>query len=557
MRPLTARPPLLSLSPAQRAGSARCADGGEPASLDALRTLDTLITRALDTVEDAYLMARRAPAKVIDSRDSLVAWQDPVDSRPRVLIIGSGWAAHALVKTIDADLYRLLVISPRNYFVFTPMLAAASVGTVEYRSVTEPMRAANQRAAFIEGTIEDIMPKARTAKALIGDDEVELNYDLAIVACGVRSTVSKVPGVSENCYFLKELEDAQRLRRAVGSLLERASQPGLTEERRRELLTLIVVGGGPTGVEYCGELSDFLLDAAARLYPKLLPLAQVVLLHGGKDVLPAFDPPLRARALATLRDRGVEVRLGTRVEGIESPTRLTIKTRVGEGDGDEAWERSMLTCGLIMWAAGTGPRQLTTKIIERIEEDVGELGTRCAYGRITVDPWLRVVGAPAGSMLALGDACCCPDVEGKPLPQTAQVAAQQGAYVARILNRKYDLASGLPPDTPAQPTPMDPPSIKLPEDIFDAAGTYFLLRGALQARPFEFLNLGLLAYVGGGKALSQVQVGDQRLLSQAGSTGFLLWRSVYVVKQVSPRTRFLVLFDWFKTRAFGRDITGI
>ena len=210
------------------------------------------------------------------------------------------------------------------------------------------MRAANQRAAFIEGTIEDIMPKARTAKALIGDDEVELNYDLAIVACGVRSTVSKVPGVSENCYFLKELEDAQRLRRAVGSLLERASQPGLTEERRRELLTLIVVGGGPTGVEYCGELSDFLLDAAARLYPKLLPLAQVVLLHGGKDVLPAFDPPLRARALATLRDRGVEVRLGTRVEGIESPTRLTIKTRVGEGDGDEAWERSMLTCGVIM-----------------------------------------------------------------------------------------------------------------------------------------------------------------------------------------------------------------
>jgi len=120
--------------------------------LDALRTLDTLITRGLDTVEDAYLMARRVPAKVVDSQNCLAAWEDPADRRPRVLVIGSGWAAHALVKTVDADLYRLLVISPRNYFVFTPMLAAASVGTVEYRSITEPMRASNPRAAFIEVT---------------------------------------------------------------------------------------------------------------------------------------------------------------------------------------------------------------------------------------------------------------------------------------------------------------------------------------------------------------------------------------------------------------------
>ena len=81
------------------------------------------------------------------------------------------------------------------------------------------------------------------------------------------------------------------------------------------------------------------------------------------------------------------------------------------------------------------------------------------------------------------------------------------------------------------------------------------LRGAVEARPFAFLNLGLLAYLGGGEALSQVQVGNNRLLSEAGSVGFLLWRSVYVVKQVSPRTRFLVLFDWLKTKLFGRDIT--
>lgn len=416
------------------------------------------------------------------------------------------------------------------------------------------MRASNPRAGFIEGTVEDINPSTRTAHVVIGGldvsgatggegEKVELPYDLAILACGVRSAVSKIPGVVEHCFFLKELEDAQKLRRSVGKLLERASQPGLSEERRRQLLTLVVVGGGPTGVEYCGELSDFLLDAAARLYPTLLPFARVLLLHGGKDVLPAFDAPLRSRALATLRNRGVSVRLNTRVESIESPTRLSIKTRVADGrdakarvvDGRDEWEVSQLDCGLIMWAAGTGPRPLTTKIINRIEQEVGPLPDRCGFGRIVVDPWLRVVGAPPGSMLALGDACCCRDADGEPLPQTAQVAAQQGAFVARMLNRRYDVSAGMPADAGGQPTLFAPPSVKLPPDTADSIATYTRLRGALEARPFEFLNLGLLAYVGGGKALSQVQVGEQRLLSQAGSTGFLLWRSVYVVKQVRRR----------------------
>ena len=179
--------------------------------------------------------------------------------------MGSGWAAHALVKIIDADLYRLLVVSPRNFFIFTPMLAASSVGTVEYRSITEPMRGANPRAAFIEGSVTALDPVARTVTLAIGGQDTEaraearsLNYDLAVYACGVASA-ARVPGVAEHCLFLKvweqgppnapmlasqltakpclsspsqELQDAQRLRRAVGNALERASQPGLSEAER-------------------------------------------------------------------------------------------------------------------------------------------------------------------------------------------------------------------------------------------------------------------------------------------------------------------------------------
>jgi NADH dehydrogenase FAD-containing subunit len=579
------------------------------------RTLDTLISRGLDTVEDALLLARRVAAEGVNPIDCLAAWEDDKDPRPRILVIGSGWGAHALVKIVDADLYRLLVISPRPFFIFTPMLAASSVGTVEYRSITEPMRAANPRAAFIQGEVAAIDPIGRSAEVCIGPPGrleegatcQRIEYDICIFAAGVLASASMVPGVREHCYFLKELGDAQRLRRAVADALERASEPGLSDDERRRLLTLVVVGGGPTGVEYCGELSDFLVDAVGSLFPALLPFAQVVLLHGGEEVLPQFDPALRQQALAKLRDRRVSVRLNTRVDRVQSARQLVLRQkRAVEGAGGDAppeWDTMELECGLIMWAAGTGPTPLTETLIQRLkdcmeipsEAETAEAVSTAAAGssdpnwgdlwkgqwlasgrladpltepssrtrgpipgRVLVDAWLRAVGAPSGSLIAIGDASACYSADGNVLPQTAQVAAQQGAYVARLLNRGYDLSGGAASDG-EQAVELGCEVCGPPISREAAGGDLkkaVLLRGAVEARPFEFLNLGLLAYLGGGEALSQVQVGENRLLSEAGSVGFLLWRSVYVVKQVSPRTRFLVLFDWFKTKLFGRDVTN-
>jgi len=227
------------------------------------------------------------------------------------------------------------------------------------------------------------------------------------------------------------------------------------------------------------------------------------------------------------------------VKAVHSPRRLTLRAAKAEIHYEEE-----IDCGLIIWAAGTGPNPLTERVLEQLELTLDQLEARAAggdaYTRLPVDPWLRVLGAPEGTLLALGDAARCDGTDGTALPQTAQVAAQQGAYVARMLNRGYDL-------TAESPTSR--------EAVGGDASTWLRLRGAVEARPFRFLNLGLLAYLGGGEAISQVQIGESRLLSEAGSTGFLLWRSVYVVKQVSPRTRFLVLFDWFKTKLFGRDCT--
>ena len=114
----------------------------------------------------------------------------------------------AQVKIVDADLYRLLVVSPRNFFIFTPMLAASSVGTVEYRSITEPMRSSNPRAAYIEGTVTNLDPFAKSAEVRLGASaessaSCSLDYDVVVYAAGVRAAASRIPGVAEHCCFLK------------------------------------------------------------------------------------------------------------------------------------------------------------------------------------------------------------------------------------------------------------------------------------------------------------------------------------------------------------------
>jgi len=393
-------------------------------------------------------------------------------------------------------------------------------------------------------------------------------------------------------------------------------------------------------VEFTGELTDFLRDTTKRYYPSLQKSYRVVLAHSGTTILPQFDQALRVQGQASLEERGVEVLLNTRALRVDDGS-ITLKTthagntNANTNSGDSGGEGSAtsaakaatetttetLGCGVVVWSGGTSPRELTEVLLQTLVEDeaaevegedAAEEGEGEAQhqprqpheerllrgaassgtvgggrGKLPVDSFLRVLGTPVGSMLALGDAAATVDLlseveataaaaaaaaataaaaaaaatrDQQPpgeqeqelwsqpqqtlLPPTAQVAAQQGAYAARLLNRRYDLS--------ALPVPAFNQSQASASDLF-----LLPLVGGFEAKPFQFLNLGLLAFLGGGEALSQVQIGDKRVLAQAGSVGFLLWRSVYLAKQVAFRNRVLVLFDWLKSAAFGRDATRL
>lgn len=233
----------------------------------------------------------------------------------------------------------------------------------------------------------------------------------------------------------------------------------------------------------------------------------------------------------SLQSAGVEVRLNTFTTKVEEDYVLLAPK------GSDKEEK--LDFGVCLWAAGTAPVPFIQTLLDKLPEEA-----RARGNRINVDPWLRCptpTPESFGSVLVLGDAAAVP-TKSSVLPQTAQVAGQEGAYAARLICRGFDLS-------------VTPPVLKPDVDATKAA--WLKLRGLNEAEPFKFFNLGLLAYVGSGEALTQIEIGDVPIASYAGSTSFVLWRSVYLVKQVATRNRVLILFDWMKRVLFGYDITRL
>ncbi|KAF8058293.1 SPAC3A11.07 [Scenedesmus sp. PABB004] len=507
---------------------------------------EVALGKLLDTAEDVAVIARRTlkdslpGAEVIDRlfrRESSGALK-LVARKPVVLVLGTGWGAHSLIKVIDVDAYEVVVVSPRNHFLFTPMLPSTAVGTVEFRSLLEPIRTSNPFATYLEASCERLDPEAKVAyctAAVSFEDgrrpSFEIPYDIAVVAVGEAPATFGVPGVSEHCHFMKEVSDTVRLRTRIQEAFELAALPGTSEADRRAVLHFVVVGGGPTGVEFAGTLSDFVRVDLARKYPELMPFVRVSLLQSADSILTQFSGSLQERALANFQASGVEVRLAVRVTGV---TRDVIRLRAAGGAEEE------LRYGICVWSTGNAARPLTQALVASVPRQAALQGG---------------AAAPRGR-------------------------GQQGAYAARLINRGYSLGLGgldtAPPVRvdPAHAVGVDVEAARRLRRVDAAAiaakpamteldvlalttgdSTYAAPPGVSYYRkPFEFLSLGIMAYVGNDKALTQVEAFDGSL-DLYGSLAFLLWRSVYITKQVSFRNRVLILFDWMKARVFGRDLS--
>eukprot|EP00960_Hanusia_phi_P069618 767136-Hanusia_phi.AAC.2 len=346
--------------------------------------------------------------------------------KKRIVIVGSGWGANALMKTLDTSVHDVIVVSPRNYFVFTPMLASSAVGTVEYRSIIEPVRWANNNLEYQEAYAMDIDTKNKVllCKTVAEQRDLQVPYDMLVLSVGMRTSTFGVPGVQENCHFLKEIDHARALRTAIIENCEAASLEDVSEDRKRELLTFVVVGGGPAGVEMSGELFDFLNEDLKKIYPKLVPYVSTKLVESGGTLIPQFDTPLQKKTIDAFKARGTELYLGCRVEKVSKNEIFFHYSKLAPGE--EKVTKSF-KYGICVWATGVSPQPFTQDFVTKFQSEI-QSGNK---GRILVDDWCRALGIEDGSIFAIGDCAKC---ESGSLPQTAQVAAQQGEYVGRLIN---------------------------------------------------------------------------------------------------------------------------
>jgi NADH:ubiquinone reductase (non-electrogenic) len=406
--------------------------------------------------------------------------------RPKLLVLGSGFGGFSLLSRIRARDWDATLLSPRNYFLFTPLLPSAASGSVEFRSILEPSRRRLRGVHVIEGSAESIDWQSRQVHCVgaVGGELFTLPYDILVIAVGAAVGDYGVPGVREHALKLASVEDARAVRRGVLEQFARAEIPGLTPEEMRQRLTFVVCGGGPTGVEIAAEIDDLIDEELRHSYPELAPQARVVLVEALERLLTSFDEALSDYTKRHFLHVGIEVRTQAKVQSIE-------RDRVVLAGGE------VIPCGLVLWAGGNAPVPLVASLSLPLDR----------RGRLIVDDQLRIPGREG--VYAMGD---CAAVGEPPLPATAQVAQQQGKYLAgALMSRRED----------------DP-----------------------YVEPFRFKASGMLAYIGGGEALA-----DLPQVKWSGRAAWLFWRSVYLTKLVSPANKIKVLFDWIKARLFGRDLS--
>jgi len=432
-----------------------------------------------------------------------------LSSKTRVLVLGSGWAGFRVARDLDKSRHEVTVISPRNHFLFTPLLPSTTVGTLEFRCVQEPIRtlkdvkyiqAVANKVDFTNKSVEcEGVYKQFDKQA--GDTvrrSFSLEYDKLILAMGTKSNTFGVPGFcsqeeqidhnptgtdKHNVFFLKQLEHARAIRNRIIECFERASSPLMPEEERQRLLTFVVVGGGPTSIEFTSELYDFLHSDVTKWYPDLAGAYKVVLIEAGKHLLGAFDETLSTYVEKLFQKRHISLMTGETVDKVEFNTVVT-------GSG------ARVPFGLCVWSTGNAALDVVKSLGLELSRD----------GRILVDDKLRVRGQD--SVFALGD---CAVSASAPMAMLAQVANQQGKYLAKSLNRDPELSS---------------------------------------VKPFRYIFMGSMAQLGTWNA-----VADLNGPKVTGLAAFLAWRSAYWGYQVSITNKILIPMYWFKSFWFGRDIS--
>ncbi|MEM6853356.1 MAG: NAD(P)/FAD-dependent oxidoreductase [Planctomycetota bacterium] len=414
--------------------------------------------------------------------------EQPTDpQRPNLVVIGGGFAGltfcqHCRVPTRpNQPAPEIILIDKQNHHLFQPLLYQVAMAGLAATEIAAPLRAVLGKRQDVTCMMDEVTGIDPARKMVVMGDR-EIRYDYLVLAAGGRTSYFGNDHWERHAPGLKTLHDALRIRRRVLTAFEKAETTLDTAEQER-LMTIVVVGGGPTGVELAGAMGELVQKVFHRDFRRIdVRTARVILIESNERLLKVYPEELSASAKQQLEELGVEVRLGVRVSNVEA-------THVDLNDGTSIQSRNVL------WGAGVGASPLTAAFGDTAERDRG--------GRIKVLPDLSVPGHP--DVFAVGDLVNLTDPDGQPVPGVAPAAMQMGKHVAKLIEQEYK-AGTKPPD---------------------------------QREAFRYWDKGSMATIGRKRAVAMV--GRFKI---SGFFAWLAWLGIHLMFLVSFRNKISVLIQW-------------
>lgn len=404
----------------------------------------------------------------------------------RVMVIGGGFGGLAVARKLANDSrFKVTLVDRANHHLFQPLLYQVATASLAAPDIARSIRQVLEQARNVDVLMDEIDALDVAGKTVHGRSGRTYTWDTLVLAVGARTSFFGNGGWEKHMLGLKSLEDAQDVRRRVLSNLERAERSDDPAERKF-LMTVGIVGGGPTGVELAGAFADLIHRGMKNEFRHIdTGDLRVVLIEGSERILEAYDEDQSEYAKRRLESLGAEVMTGTRVSEVS-------EGRLGFKDGGS------LEAAAVIWAAGVEAHSLTRQLGV-------ELADRA--GRICPEPDLSLPGNP--DVFVIGDLVRMKDTEGKPVPGVAPAAVQMGEHVAAVL--RDDVKSKRPAD-----------------------------RERYDLRPkFRYRDKGLMAII--GKNAAVVKSGKLRL---RGLPAWLAWLLVHILFLIGFRNKLVVLLGW-------------
>jgi NADH dehydrogenase len=417
-------------------------------------------------------------------------------NRPRIVVVGAGFGGLTFCQAFSCPDADITVVDRQNHHLFQPLLYQVATAGLSAPEIAQPIRSILRDKRNITVLMRAVTGFDLSRREVrLGEDT--LRYDYLVLALGGVTSYFGHPEWERFAHGLKSLDEALRIRREILLAFERAENSADAAERAR-LMTIVVVGGGPTGVELAGAFAELCRHVLKRDFRRIDPRqARVILVEAGPRLLRQFSPGLSAKASARLTRLGVEVRAGVGVENLGAGfLQLAGGARIESAN--------------IIWAAGVSANPLASKLGVELDR----------AGRVRVNPDLSLPGHP--EVFAIGDLALVVGADGQPVPAVSPAAMQMARHVARMI--QDDLRGG---ETSSKARPV-----------------------------FKYWDKGIMATIGRSAAVAQI--GRFHLF---GWLAWVAWLLIHLLFLIGFRNKIAVLLQWiysyFTYKRGSRIVTGL